>query len=934
VAKGTAKRKDKKKGQGSGDDSGQRRRSWLGFGTVVLILIVLAGYGALVWYSRPDVAVAGEQLRLDQFVEFAEEGRILEATILDHDGIVTGTYERSDGSQSRFQTEYFRNGLRENLSDTLMRNFVPTRVEQQFLKTLVMPATLLTPAIIIVIVFVYLLVSYRRGTGLFGLRSGARRTDAEEAGATFDDVAGQDAAVAELRELSDFLATPQRYAEVGAQVPKGVLVYGPPGCGKTLLARALAGEAGAAFYSISGSDFVELYVGVGASRVRDLFREARDNAPAIVFIDELDSIGAKRSSGGTAGTGSHGEQEQALNQILAEMDGFASTDGLLVVGATNRPDVLDPALLRPGRFDRSVGLERPDESERLAVLKVHAADKPLGSDVDLAAIARRTVGLTGADLANVVNEAALLTGRAGNTQTGHAELEQACTRIMEAPERQRRLAMRGREMGQRALEAEQVGFDDVAGVEEATEELAEVRDTLLEPERFEAVGARAPRGVLLSGPPGCGKTLLARAVAGEANAAFMSVAATEFTEVYVGEGAARVRDLFAQVQALAPAILFIDELDAIGARRGGGTEGSRERENTLNQLLIQLDGFGPRTGVVVMAATNRPDMLDSALLRPGRFDRRVALDLPDRAARREILAVHAADKALAGDVDLDVLARRTRGLSGADLANMLNEAALLAVRRGGRTITMALVEEALDRASLGVTRQLVLSDAQRRSNAYHEAGHALAARVLDAGRMPHKVSIVARGHVAGATSGHVAGATSYVDNVESGTALRSRSQLIDGMAVALAGLAADELVYGEFDAGSASDLERATSIARTMVTRLGMGDQLGRLTYGDDGGGMGPETRTLIDAEARGLVDEASEWARAVLVANREALEAIADALMERETLLAEELNDVAGPVDRPAADAAPGTANGDGRDGDSRPAAGASGRRTRAVGS
>jgi cell division protease FtsH len=353
VAKTESKRKQKKRRKKDAEP-GTGGRSWLGFGTIVAILLVLGAYGGFLWYSSPNIE--GEHLRLDEFVEFAEEGRILRATILDHDGVVVGVYEPEPGETARFQTEYFRQGMRENLSDTLMRNFVPTEVDQQFLKTLWLPATLFTPAIVIVIVFVYLIISYRRGTGLFGLKSGARRIDQGDASVSFSDVAGQDQAVSELRELADFLAAPERYDALGATVPKGVLVYGPPGCGKTLLARALAGEAGAAFYSISGSDFVELYVGVGASRVRDLFREARENAPAIVFIDELDSIGAKRQSGGSAATGSHGEQEQALNQILAEMDGFAPTDGILVVAATNRPDVLDQALLRPGRFDRSVGL--------------------------------------------------------------------------------------------------------------------------------------------------------------------------------------------------------------------------------------------------------------------------------------------------------------------------------------------------------------------------------------------------------------------------------------------------------------------------------------------------------------------------------------------------------------------------------------------------
>ena len=312
-------------------------------------------------------------------------------------------------------------------------------MNQQFAKSLIGPLTILLPALILVVIFIYFILSWRRGTGLFGVRSGARRMDAESGRlVTFDDVAGQEQAVTELREVSDFLSDPERFATLGAQIPRGLLLYGPPGCGKTLMARALAGEAGAEFYSISGSDFVELYVGVGAARVRDLFKEARENAPAIVFIDELDAVGRRRVGGaGTAAASSSEEQNQALNQLLAEIDGFNPAQGVIVIGATNRPDVLDPALLRPGRFDRAVGLELPDEHDRLAILEVHARSKALADDVDLEAIAAKAVGMTGADLASVMNEAALQAGRARKRTIAQRDLEEALTRIRETPERQR-----------------------------------------------------------------------------------------------------------------------------------------------------------------------------------------------------------------------------------------------------------------------------------------------------------------------------------------------------------------------------------------------------------------------------------------------------------------------------------------------------------------
>jgi ATP-dependent metalloprotease FtsH len=862
----------------------------------LVIVILLAAYIGMLESSRPHVS--GDPLAYDRFVEFVETDRVGNARILDFDAFVVGEY-RTDGGQTReYNVTYFKSEvLRSDLLDVLIPNNIPTVVDQQQDKRSVAGLSLLLLALIPVVLLGYFIVSFRKGTGPFGVRSGARKLIREEGSVTFDDVAGQDAAVKELREVSEFLAEPERFRVVGAKVPKGVLLFGPPGCGKTLLARALAGEAGASFYSISGSDFVEMYMGVGAARVRDLFREARENTPAIVFIDELDAVAARRGGGGggPVATGSREEESQALTGLLSEMDGFSPMAGIIVVGATNRPDVLDPALRRPGRFDRSIGLETPDEHGRLAILHVHVKGKPLAPDVDLEAIAHRALGMTGADLANVVNEAGLLAARAGQREITHERLEEALTRILEAPERQRRLSMRSRTLGQQSLSDEQVTFADVAGVDDAMAELAEVRDYLSDPDRYSGLGARIPRGFLLNGPPGCGKTLLARAVAGEANAAFVAVAGTEFTEVFVGEGAARVRDLFAQARAVAPAIVFIDEIDAIGATRGsgGGDAGSRETDQTLNQILIELDGFGQRAGVVVIAATNRADMLDPALVRPGRFDRQITIELPDLRGRRDILDVHAKDKPLGADVDLDRVATLTRGLSGADLANVLNEAALLAGRRGSTEIDMGLVEEGLDRALSGVGTGRIMSDEERRTVAYHEAGHALVARMLLPDTVVHKLSILPRGRRLGATW-----LPESTDRL-----LYPRSVLIRRMATLLAGRAAEEMVFGESSGGASDDLARIGEIARAMVCDFGMSEEVRALPSGRDAQSrwqlLSADTARLIDSEASRLVEEAEELTRAALTASRSTLDRVAMALLHRETLTLEELDTLAGPPPR-----------------------------------
>ena len=429
---------------------------------------------------------------------------------------------------------------------------------------------------------------------------------------------------------------------------------------------------------------------------------------------------------------------------------------------------------------------------------------------------------------------------------------------------------------------------DVAGSEEVKEELADVIDFLRDPERYHKLGARIPRGVMMAGPPGTGKTLLARAVAGEARASFFSVSGSEFVELYVGVGASRVRELFKRARECTPAIIFIDEIDAVGRKRGKA-EHSSEYDQTLNQILVEMDGFDQRATVVVMAATNRIDILDSALLRPGRFDRKVHVDLPDRAARAAILRVHSRGKPLAVDVDLDLIAARTTGMSGADLANLMNEAAILSARRHASIIEMDTLTEAIDRTLAGPARRNKrFSERERETIAYHEAGHALVAHYLPQGDPVSKVTIVARGQAGGFTM--------FVPEEDRG--LWTRQQLTDRLASMLGGYAAEEIIFGEVTTGSSNDLERASGMTLSMVSRYGMGQAFGLLSSGDDGQfSFSQRTTYAAESEARDLVNTARSIAQQMLMSHRAELDQLAERLLEVETVEAAELTEMLGPA-------------------------------------
>jgi cell division protease FtsH len=440
-------------------------------------------------------------------------------------------------------------------------------------------------------------------------------------------------------------------------------------------------------------------------------------------------------------------------------------------------------------------------------------------------------------------------------------------------------------------ETSSVLFHDVAGCEEAKDDLTEVVEFLRQPARFHALGARIPHGVLMSGPPGSGKTHLAKAVAGEAKVPFFSISGSDFVEMFVGVGAARVRDLFETAKKSAPCIVFIDEIDAVGRRRGMSLHsGNDEREQTLNALLVEMDGFGSNHEVIIMAATNRPDVLDPALLRPGRFDRQVVVDAPDVRGREQILQIHARNKPLRPEVDLAIVARRTPGFVGADLENLLNEAALVAARQGRSEIEPGDLDEAADRVLMGPERRSrVISERERRVTAYHEAGHALAAHLLEHADPVHKITIVPRGRALG-----------YVMQFpEEDRLSATRAMLLDRIAVALAGRATEEIVVGDVTTGAQNDFQQATDLARRMVTRWGMSTSLGQVALitgseGFLGDAEGPRTYSeataqRVDAEVKALLDEAYQRVKTLLQAHRSDLDRLVDGLIERETLHAEE---------------------------------------------
>ena len=439
-------------------------------------------------------------------------------------------------------------------------------------------------------------------------------------------------------------------------------------------------------------------------------------------------------------------------------------------------------------------------------------------------------------------------------------------------------------------------FNDVAGCEEEKEELAEIVDFLKDPKAYTAMGARIPKGVLLVGPPGTGKTLLAKAVAGEANVQFLSISGSDFVELYVGVGAGRVRDLFDQAKKVAPAIIFIDEIDAVGRQRGSGLGGGHdEREQTLNQLLVEMDGFGSNEGVIVMAATNRADILDNALLRPGRFDRQVYVGLPDIRGREAILKIHSRDKQLADDVDLNSIAKGTPGFAGADLENLMNEAALLAVRRKHRFITMEDIDEAILKVQMGPEKKSrKMSEKARRLTAYHEAGHAVTGRYLEHVDPVHYITIIPRG---------AAGGFTLFRPQEDLENFKSRTEMFENIVMALGGRMAEKLFLDDISTGASGDIQQASSIARDMVMRYGMSDRLGPISYdssdhsifiGRDFGttkSYSEETAGVIDEEVKNIFDSAAAKCEQILTEHRDQLIAIAEYLLQHETMEAEEFN-------------------------------------------
>jgi len=526
---------------------------------------------------------------------------------------------------------------------------------------------------------------------------------------TWEDIGDLEEAKQKIREIVELpLKHPELFKHLGIEPPKGILLHGPPGTGKTLLAKALANEIGAYFIAINGPEIMSKFYGESEQRLREIFKEAEENAPAIIFIDEIDSIAPKREE-------VTGEVEKrVVAQLLTLMDGLKERGKVIVIGATNRPEALDPALRRPGRFDREIEIPPPDKRARREILAVHTRNMPLDEDVDLDKIAEMTHGYTGADLAALVKEAAIAAlrrfikeGKIDLSQPIPAEklreLKVKMADFLEAMKYVQPTLIR-----EIYVEVPEVRWSDIGGLEDVKQQLREaVEWPMKHPEVFEQMGIEPPKGILLFGPPGTGKTLLAKAVATESGANFIAVRGPEILSKWVGESEKAIRQIFRRARQVAPAVVFFDEIDSIAPARGFRHDTSGVTDRIVNQLLTELDGIEPLRKVVVIAATNRPDILDPALLRPGRFDRLIYVPPPDYKARIEIFKVHTKKMPLAPDVDLEELARRTEGYTGADIAAVCREAAILALREEFkvRPVEMRHFLEALKHVPPSLTRE-------------------------------------------------------------------------------------------------------------------------------------------------------------------------------------------------------------------------------------
>jgi len=522
---------------------------------------------------------------------------------------------------------------------------------------------------------------------------------------TYEDIGGLKEEIQKIREMVELpLRHPELFERLGIEPPKGVLIYGPPGTGKTLLAKAVANESEAHFIDIAGPELVSKFVGESEERLRDVFRQAEENAPAIIFMDEIDAIAPKREE-------VTGEVERRMvSQLLALMDGLKTRGQVIVIGATNRPNSIDPALRRPGRFDREIEIGVPDRNSRKEILQIHTRNMPLDKDVDLDELANVTHGFTGADISSLCKEAAMKSLRRVLPKI-NLEEEFIPPEVLEELKVTRDdffNAMRDIQpsaLREVFVEVPNVKWEDVGDLENVKRELKEaVELPLKNPEKFTKMGIRPVRGIMLVGMPGTGKTLLAKAVATESEANFISVKGPEFLSKWVGESERAVRELFRKARMAAPCIIFIDEIDAVASARGALDEGTRVTERVVNSLLTELDGLQNLKNVVVLAATNRPDMVDPALLRPGRFDKVIELPAPDEEARYQIFKIHTRGMPLAKDVDLKLLAKKTEGYTGADIEGVCREAGMNALRANADEVTSAHFADALKAIRPSVTK--------------------------------------------------------------------------------------------------------------------------------------------------------------------------------------------------------------------------------------